>query len=58
MGGRQHEPAEALEIITAFLTAQWSNEERHARRIGHIAEYETTGAIDGFELGAEGIAKP
>lgn len=58
VGGRQHEPAEALEIIQAFLTAQWSEEERHARRIGQIAEYETTGAIAGFELGTEGIAKP
>ena len=38
VGGRQHEPAEALEIVTAFLTAQWSDEERHARRINQIAE--------------------
>ena len=58
VGGRQHEPAEALEIIKAFLTAQWSEEERHARRIGQIEEFETTGAIAGFELGTEGIAKP
>ncbi len=58
VGGRQHEPAEALEIVTAFLTAQWSDEERHARRINQIAEYETTGAIQGFALGTEGIAKP
>lgn len=57
VGGRQHEPAEALEIVTAFLTAQWSDEERHARRINQIAEYETTGAIQGFALGTEGIAK-
>lgn len=58
VGGRQHEPAEALEIITTFLTAQWSEEPRHARRIGQISEYESTGAIAGFELGTEGIAKP
>lgn len=58
VGGRQHEPAEALEIITTFLTAQWSEEPRHARRIGQIGEYESTGAIAGFELGTEGIAKP
>lgn len=58
VGGRQHEPDEALNIITAFLTAEWSGEERHARRIGQIAEYESTGAIAGFELGTEGIAKP
>lgn len=58
VGGRQHEPAEALDIITAFLTATWSGEERHARRIGQIGEYETTGSIAGFDLGTEGIAKP
>lgn len=58
VGGRQHEPAEALEIIKAFLTAQWTEEERHARRINQIAEYESTGEIQGFALGTEGIAKP
>lgn len=58
VGGRQHEPAEALDIITAFLAATWSGEERHARRIGQIGEYETTGSIAGFDLGTEGIAKP
>lgn len=58
VGGRQHEPAEALEIITTFLTAQWSEEPRHERRIGQIGEYESSGAIAGFELGTEGIAKP
>lgn len=58
VGGRQHEPAEALDIIRTFLTAQWSGKDRHARRIDQIGEYETTGAIAGFELGTEGIAKP
>ncbi|NWN89275.1 MAG: ribose-5-phosphate isomerase [Micrococcaceae bacterium] len=58
VGGRQHEPSEALEIIQAFLTGSWSNEDRHARRIGQIAEFETTGAIAGFALGTDGIAKP
>lgn len=58
VGGRQHEPAEALEIIKTFLAAHWSAEERHARRIGQIDEYESTGAIAGFKLGTEGIAKP
>jgi len=58
VGGRQHEPAEALKIIEAFLTAQWSGEIRHARRIGQIEAYETTGKIAGVELGSKGIAKP
>src|SRR5699024_979006 len=58
VGGRQHEPAEALEIIAAFLNAKWSGEIRHARRIGQIEAYETTGKIAGVQLGSEGIAKP
>lgn len=45
LGGRQHSVEEATEIVEAFLTAQWSGEERHARRIGKISHYETTGEI-------------
>ncbi|MGO1183852.1 MAG: ribose-5-phosphate isomerase [Micrococcaceae bacterium] len=57
VGGRQHTPEDALEIITAFLTASWSGEERHTRRIEQMHEYERTGAISGHELGTDGIEK-
>lgn len=50
VGGRQHSKEEALEIIKVFLTTEWTNEERHARRIGQMAEYETTGAISGKQI--------
>lgn len=45
LGGRQHSLEEATEIVEAFLSAEWSGEERHSRRIGKIAHYETTGEI-------------
>lgn len=42
IGARQHTPAEAARIVTAFLTTPFSGGERHARRIAQIAEYERT----------------
>jgi len=47
VGGRQHPEEEALEIVRAFLAEPFSGDERHARRIGQIAEYEATGRIAG-----------
>jgi len=43
VGGRMHSLAEAAEIVEAFLATPFSGEERHARRIGLLAEYERTG---------------
>ena len=43
IGGRMHSLEEALAIVDAFLETQWSNEERHQRRIDILAEYERTG---------------
>jgi ribose 5-phosphate isomerase B len=45
VGGRQHSVAEATAIIEAFLAEPFSNDERHARRIGKIAAYERTGEV-------------
>ncbi|GAA4926957.1 ribose-5-phosphate isomerase [Nesterenkonia rhizosphaerae] len=45
LGGRQHSLEEATAIVDAFLEGQWSNEERHSRRIGKITHYENTGEI-------------
>ncbi|QTG80327.1 ribose-5-phosphate isomerase [Arthrobacter crystallopoietes] len=42
VGGRQHSVEEATAIIEAFLAEPFSNAERHVRRIGKIAAYETT----------------
>lgn len=45
VGGRQHSVEEAAELIEAFLAEPFSEAERHVRRIGKIAAYETTGEV-------------
>lgn len=45
VGGRQHTVEEATALVEAFLQEQFSNDERHIRRIGKIAAYETTGEV-------------
>jgi len=43
IGGRMHSLEETLAIVDAFLATEWSDEERHQRRIDILAEYEMTG---------------
>ncbi len=50
IGARQHTVDEAIAFIDAFIAEPFSGEERHARRIAQLAEYETTGAIAGHEV--------
>lgn len=45
VGGRQHTVEAATELIEAFLAEPFSGAERHKRRIGKIALYETTGEL-------------
>ena len=45
VGARQHANAEVLELITTFVNAPFSNDERHVRRIGKIAAFEQTGEV-------------
>ena len=40
IGGRMHTVEQALAIVDAFLSAEWSKAERHQRRIDILAEYE------------------
>jgi ribose 5-phosphate isomerase B len=42
IGGRMHTQEDALKIVDAFLGAQWSEAERHQRRIDILAHYEQT----------------
>ena len=42
IGGRMHSAEEALAIVDAFLDQEWSQAERHQRRIDILAEYERT----------------
>ncbi|MGW4465766.1 ribose-5-phosphate isomerase [Micromonospora sp. NBC_01796] len=45
VGARQHTLDEATAIVEAFLTTPFSGNERHARRIEQVTEYEETGAL-------------
>ncbi len=40
VGGRQHGVAEATELVLLFLGTPFSGDERHARRIGLVTDYE------------------
>jgi ribose 5-phosphate isomerase B len=43
LGARMHSPAEAAEIVTAFVDTPFSGAERHARRIQMLLDFERTG---------------
>ena len=43
LGCRMHSEEEALAIVDAFIAQEWSEAERHQRRIDILAEYEKTG---------------
>lgn len=47
IGARQHTEDEAIRFIDLFVAEPFSEEERHARRIAQLAEYEATGDIVG-----------
>lgn len=47
IGARQHSLEEAVSFIDAFIAEPFSGDERHVRRIAQLAEYETTGDIQG-----------
>jgi ribose 5-phosphate isomerase B len=47
IGARQHTVEEAVAYIDTFIATPFSDEERHARRIAQLAEYEETGEIAG-----------
>ena len=45
LGARQHSQEEVLELVKIFVAKDFSNDERHVRRIGKIANFENTGEI-------------
>jgi ribose 5-phosphate isomerase B len=50
IGARQHTVDEAKSFIDTFIATPFTGEERHARRIAQLAEYETTGTIAGHGI--------
>jgi len=45
IGARQHTFEEVVSFIERFIDTPFSNEERHVRRIGQIAEFERDGSL-------------
>ena len=45
IGARQHEFDEVVSFIDRFISTPFSGEERHARRIGQIADFENDGSL-------------
>jgi len=45
VGGRMHTVEEMTRFVEVFLATPFSEEERHARRIGMLVDYERTGEL-------------
>ena len=45
IGARQHTYDEVISFIDTFIATPFSGDERHARRIGQIADYERDGSL-------------
>jgi ribose 5-phosphate isomerase B len=54
IGGRMHSLDEMTRFIEIFLTTDFSDEERHGRRIGMLSDYEATGELPPLPESAAG----
>ncbi len=54
VGGRMHSVEEMTRFIGIFLGTDFTGEERHARRIAMLADYETTGDLPPLPASAAG----
>ena len=45
LGGRMHDEAFCLELVDIFLATPFPGDERHVRRIGLMAKYESEGKL-------------
>jgi ribose 5-phosphate isomerase B len=52
VGARQHPVEEAVGFVEAFLAEPFSGDPRHARRIGMLTDYETTGELPPLPIGS------
>ena len=55
VGGRMHTVEEMTRFIELFLGTAFTGEERHVRRIGMLAEFETTGDLPPLPESAAGL---
>jgi ribose 5-phosphate isomerase B len=54
VGGRMHTLEDMTRFVEVFLTSAFSDEERHARRIAMLADYEKTGNLPPLPESATG----
>jgi ribose 5-phosphate isomerase B len=54
LGGRMHPVEEATRLVETFLSTPFSGDERHARRLRMVADYEFTGSIHPGDSAAAG----
>lgn len=45
IGARMHSEQEAIEIVEAFIATDFSNDQRHLRRIDQLRDYEVKGNL-------------
>ena len=55
VGGRMHTVDEMTRFIEVFLGTAFTGEERHVRRIGMLADYESTGDLPPLPESAAGL---
>jgi ribose 5-phosphate isomerase B len=57
VGGRMHTVEDMTRFVEVFLSTPYSGEERHARRIGMLADYEKTGNLPPLPESALGLGR-
>ena len=57
VGGRMHSVEDMTRFIEVFLATPFTHDERHVRRIGMMAAYETTGDLPPLPESAQGFAE-
>ena len=57
VGGRMHTLDEMTRFVELFLDTEFTGEERHARRITMLADYEQSGDLPPLPASAEGVSE-